>query len=214
MIQKGAPLAHQLSWSHYIELIPIKDIEKITFYINLSVNLNMSRNQLRERIKNKENERLDEQTRLKLIKQEQPTIQELIKNPLIIKNKNNKIILTEKTLKEIILKNIDEFLIELGEKFSYIHNEYKIKIGDRYNYIDILLYNIKYKCYVIVELKITELRKEYIGQIETYMNYVDKNIKGLEENKTIGIIICKKDNVFLMEYCGGPRILSREYILK
>ena len=76
LIQKGAPLAHQLSWSHYIELIPIKDIEKITFYINLSVNLNMSRNQLRERIKNKEYERLDEQTRLKLIK----------KNNLLSKN--------------------------------------------------------------------------------------------------------------------------------
>ena len=59
-----------------------------------------------------------------------------------------------------------------------------------------------------------ELKKEYIGQIETYMNYVDKNIKGLEENKTIGIIICKKDNIFLMEYCSDPRILSREYILK
>ena len=74
-----------------------------------------------------------------------------------------------------------------------------------------MLYNSEYHCYVVVELKITELRKEYIGQIETYMNYVDKNIKDIVDNQTIGIIICKKDNHFIMEYCSDPRILSREY---
>jgi RecB family endonuclease NucS len=117
-------------------------------------------------------------------------------------------------LQQFILEDIPSFLKELGNSFSFISNEYKIKIGERYNYIDLLLYNYEYNCFVVIELKITELKKEYIGQIETYMNYVDKNIKGLEENKTIGIIICKKDNVFLMEYCSDPRILSREYILK
>ena len=70
---------------------------------------------------------------------------------------------------------MNNFLIELGEGFSYIKNEYKIKLGDKYNYIDFLLYNIKFKCYVVIELKITELKKEHIGQIKTYMNYVDKN---------------------------------------
>ena len=103
---------------------------------------------------------------------------------------------------------------ELGNKFCFIDNEYKIKIGDSYNYIDLLLYNSEYHCYVVVELKITELRKEYIGQIETYMNYVDKNIKDIIDNKTIGIIICKKDNKFIMEYCSDSRILSRFYEIK
>ena len=214
LIQKGALLAHQLSWSHYIELIPLKENDKIRYYINISIQFNLSRNQLREKIKNKEYERLDKSAKLKLTNKQQPTIEELIKNPLIIKNKYNKKIISEKTLKNIILENIDDFLLELGEKFSYIGNEYKIKIGDRYNYIDILLYNIKYKCYVVVELKITELKKEHIGQIETYTNYIDKNIKSLEENNTIGIIICRKDNQFMMEYCSDTRILSREYIIK
>ena len=75
-----------------------------------------------------------------------------------------------------------------------------------------LLYNIKFKCYVVVELKITELKK-HIGQIQTYMNYVDKNIKTIEEENTIGIIICKKDDYFIMEYCSDDRVLYREYVI-
>ena len=102
---------------------------------------------------------------------------------------------------------------ELGSGFCYIDNEYKIKMGDRYNYIDILLYNIKYKCYVVVELKITELKKEHTGQIQTYMNYIDKNIKTIDENNTVGIIICKQDNEYVIKYCSDDRIIAREYVL-
>ena len=74
-----------------------------------------------------------------------------------------------------------------------------------------LLYNIKFNCYVVVELKVTELKKEHIGQIEVYMNYIDKNLREINQDKTIGIIICKKDNKFIMEYCSDERILAREY---
>ena len=101
---------------------------------------------------------------------------------------------------------------ELGNSFCFIGSEYKIKIGDKYNYIDLLLYSIKFKCYVVIELKITALKKEHIGQIQTYMNYIDKNLKTIEENKTIGIIIVKKNEKYIMEYCSDERILTREYI--
>ena len=102
---------------------------------------------------------------------------------------------------------------ELGNLFCFIGSEYKIKIGDRYNYIDLLLFNIEYNCYVVVELKVTELKKEYIGQIEVYMNYIDNNLKKVTHDKTIGIIICKKDNRYIIEYCSDKRIISREYEL-
>ena len=72
---------------------------------------------------------------------------------------------------------------ELGDSFSFIGSEYKIKLGETYNYIDLLLYNIKFNCYVVIELKVTELKKEHIGQIETYMNYIDKNIKTIKRIK-------------------------------
>ncbi len=211
--QKVPTLSAKLTWSHYDELLKISNNNKINYYITIIEEKNLSIRQLREKIKNKEYERLDETTKQKLINQEELTVPELIKNPIIINNKNNRTLLTEKDLQNIILENITAFLEELGNKFSFIKNEYKIKIGERYNYLDLLLYNIEYKSYVVIELKVTELKKKHIGQIETYMNYVDKNIKSIEENKTIGIIICKKNNKFIMEYCSDPRILSREYRL-
>ena len=116
-------------------------------------------------------------------------------------------------LHEMILEDIPGFLKELGDDFSFIDSEYKIKIGDRYNCIDMLLFNIKYNSYVVVELKITELKKEYIGQIKTYMNYIDKNKRKINQGKTTGIIFCKKNNEYVMEYCSDKRIISRMYEL-
>ena len=125
---------------------------------------------MQERIKNKEYERLDDKTKAMLIKKEEPKTEDFIKNPILIKNKFNTTDISEKMLKELILENIDNFLSELGARFAYVGNEYKIKIGNSYNYIDLLLYNIRYKCYVVIELKATPLKKEHIGQIQTYMN--------------------------------------------
>ena len=102
---------------------------------------------------------------------------------------------------------------QLGNSFCFIGSEYKIKLGDRYNYIDLLLFNIEYNCYVVVELKITELKKEHIGQIKFYMNYIDNNLKGITQDKTIGIVICKKDNRYVIEYCSDNRITAVEYEL-
>ena len=138
---------------------------------------------------------------------------DLIKNPILIKNSYDYELISEKVLKELILEDMDNFLTELGDGFCYIKSEYKIKLGDRYNYIDLLLFNYIYNCFVIVELKVTELRKEHIGQINLYMNYIDKNIKNIYQDKTIGIIICKKDNKFVMEYCSDDRIYRTTYAL-
>ena len=211
--EKVAPLAPQLSWSHCLILLPIKDIDKINYYINQILNRNLSKRQLQDTIKNNEYERLPEETKLKLANKEQSKVEDLIKNPIIIKNTNNYEFVTEKILQRLILEDIPSFLKELGEGFCFIENEYKIKLGTTYNYIDLLLYNIKYKCYVVIELKITELKKEHIGQIQTYMDYIDKNIKTIEEDKTIGIIIVKKNDRFIMEYCSNKKIISKEYEL-
>ena len=213
LIEKGAPMAHQLTWSHYIELLPIKDFNAIKHYINMCIVQNLSKRDLRTRIKNKEYERLDNITKEKLISQKGTTLVDLIKNPIVIKKNTNKEIISEKALQKVILEDLPSFLDELGEGFTFVKNEYKIKIGNNYNYIDLLLYNIKFNCYIVIELKVTELKKEHIGQIEIYMNYIDKNLKTVTQDKTIGIIICKKNNEFIMEYCSDSRILAKEYKL-
>ena len=215
VVEKGVPLAHQLTWSHYCELLPLKDINEINYYVKITIEQCLSKRQLRERIRNKEYQRLDDKTKLKLINKEEIDIKDNIKNPIIIKNKLDidKEIVSEKILQRLILEDIPSFLEELGTGYSFIKNEYKIKLGERYNYIDLLLFNIEYNCYVVVELKVTELKKEHIGQIQIYMNYIDNSLRKLTQDKTIGLIICKKDNKYVIEYSSDKRILSREYEL-
>ena len=211
--KKVSALPTQLTWSHYSELLVLENFNAINYYINITVQQNLTYRQLRERIKNKEYERLDENTKLKLINNESTKVEDLIKNPIIIKNTNNIEVVKEIVLQKLILEDIPSFLKELGNSFCFIENEYKIKIGDSYNYIDLLLFNYEYNCFVVAELKVTELKKEHIGQIEVYMNYIDNNLKKINQDKTIGIIIVRKDNKFIMEYCSDKRILSREYEL-
>ena len=213
--EKGQPVVAQLSWSHYCILLSIKNINEINYYINVTIQHSLSKRQLIERIKNKEYQRLEDKTKLKLINKEETTVSDFIKNPIIIKNKYNinEEEISEKILQNLILEDIPCFLKELGTGFSFIENEYKIKIGETYNYIDLLLFNYIYNCFVVIELKVTELKKEHIGQIQIYMNYVDKNIKTINKDKTIGIIICKRDNHYYIEYSSDNRILAREYSL-
>ena len=215
MIEKGAPMAHQLTWSHYCELLSLKEVNEIEYYIKISSEQYLSKRKLREKIKNKEYQRLDDNTKLKLINKEEISIGDTIKNPIIIKNKIgiDKENISERILQRLILENIESFMKELGDGFCFIGSEYKIKINNTYNYIDLLLFNYIYNSFVVVELKVTEVRKEHIGQIQIYMNYIDKHIKGITNNKTIGIIVARRDNHYYIEYSSDKRIYTRDYEL-
>ena len=213
MIQKGAPLGHQLTWSHYKELIPLKDIPKINYYIHQIVERNLSKRELIKMIRSKEYERLPVETKNKLICEKKMGVKDLVPNPILIRNKNDIEIVTEKALQQLILEDIESFMKGIGNSLSFIGSEYKIKIGDQNHYIDLLLFHIKCNCYVVVELKVTEFKAEYISQVQKYMNYIDKNIKELNNSDTMGILICKRENRFVIEYCSDERIAVREYEL-
>ena len=214
-VSKGklSTVSAKISWSHYDEILRFDDVNKIAYYINISEKQNLSIRQLREKIKFNEYERLPEDTKNKLIGKEESHIVDFVKNPIMIKNNNNYEILSEKVLQKLILEDIESFMKELGNSFCFIGSEYKIRIGNNFNYIDLLLFNIEYNCYVVVELKITELKKEHIGQIQVYMNYIDENLRMINQEKSIGIIICKQDNKYVIKYCSDDRIIAREYEL-
>ena len=211
--EKVSPLVTLLSWSHYLILLSIKDKNAINYYTDQITKRNLSKRQLEEIIKNKEYERLPEETKNKLIMKEEVNVKDLVPNPIIIRNKNNIDVVSEKILHMLIKEDIESFMKELGDSFSFIGNEYKIKIGDTYHSIDLLLFNIKYNAYVVVELKITKFKVEYISQVQKYMNYIDKNIKEITNNDTIGIIICKREDKFVMEYTSDDRIIIREFVI-
>lgn len=210
LVEKMATVSPNLSYSHYVELLPYKDINKVKYYVRITEEYNLSIRELRAKIKSNEYERIPQNTKNKLIDKNELNILDYVKNPIVIKNNNYEFV-SEKVLQKLILEDIPYFLEELGRGFTFIKNEYKIKLDDRYNYVDLLLFNIDYNCYVVVELKVTELKKEHIGQIQVYMNYIDHNLKKSNHNKTIGIIICKQDNSYVIKYCSDNRIISRNY---
>ena len=210
--EKVSTLWTQLTWSH-LRLLFNLEIDSINYYIQIIIDKHLSVRELEFKIKSNEYERLSVETKNKLICDENIEVKDLVPNPILIKNKNNIEIISEKALHHLILEDIESFMKELGNSFSFIGSEYKIKIGDRNHYIDLLLFNIKYNCYVVVELKVTEFKVEYISQVQKYMNYIDKNIKEISNNDTMGILISKRENRFVIEYCSDDRIAVREYEL-
>ena len=213
LFQKGHAVRAQLSWTNYRELFLLKDYDKEEYYINISIKNNLSSRELHRRIKSKEYERLPEDVKEKLKSKQELELKETIIDPIVIPNPKDIEITKEKELQKLIMENIYLFLKRLGTGYHFVGNEYSIRIGDRNYKIDLLLYNKVYKSYVVIELKIGELKHSYISQVELYMNYVDKNLKDVTDNKTIGIILCERDNRLLMEYCSKEDIIIREYVL-
>ena len=210
---KWSAMPTKLSWSHITVLMTLSDEDEINYYIGVINDRNIGYRTLNELIKKDEYGRIDAKTKNKFKLKEKLEVIDLVKNPIMIRDNSGHEIISEKILQKMILEDIPSFLEELGEGFTFIKNEYPIKLGDRYNYIDLLLFNIEYNCYVVVELKVTELKKEHIGQIQVYMNYIDENLKKVNRDKTIGIIICKQDNEYVIKYCSDDRIISRRYEL-
>ena len=202
----------KLTCSHYREVLSLKNIDEIKYYLNECERNNLTQRQLHELIIQNSYNRLSSEAKNKIMEFKELNIVDLIPNPILIKS-TSKESMSEFALKEQILNCLDEFLFQLGRSFTYVGNEYKIKLGNRYNYIDLLLYNIDFNCYVVVELKVTELKKEHIGQIQIYMNYIDENIRKKNQDKTIGIIICKEENQYVIKYCSDGRMIFRTYEL-
>ena len=216
LFQKVHAVHAQLSWMHYRELLSLNNNSEIEYYIDISLKEKLGYRQLHKIIKSKEYQRLDDKTKNKLINKEELNIYDNIKNPIYINTYDtniNKTNIEEKVLKSFILKDMDNFLRQLGDGFCYMANEYKIMIGNKPNYIDLLLFNYNYNCFVVVELKVTKSKKDHLGQIMVYMNYIDKKKKKNNQDKTIGIIVCRKDDKYLIEYSSDPRIRITTYEL-
>ena len=205
------PIGSNLTWTNIRITMSLKSINAIKYYLDISEKYYLSKRQLEERIKNKEYERLSDKTKEKLVNKEKEEITDFIKEPIILNKYREYKKISELALKEIILDDLDNFLKQLGNGFCYIENEYKIRIGNNYNYIDILLFNIVFNCYVVVELKINKLTKQDIGQIQIYMNYINDNVKSESHDKTIDIIVCRENNKYLIKYSSDTRIHVTTY---
>ena len=217
LIQKGTPLAAQFknintTWSNVCEIMQLKNIAEMKYYLDLSNKLCLTKRELREKIKSNEYERLDNKIKERLMAYEEVSVKDKIPNPVILEGLLYKNKLTEKIVQKWIDENQTLFCKSLGEGYSYIESQYKIKMGSNYNYIDVLLFNYISNSFVVVEVKVTELKKEHIGQIQTYMNYIDINLKKEFHNKTTGILLVKENNKWLIKYINNNDIVVREFI--
>ena len=203
----------QLSWTNIIKILPIKDENKRNYYINLCIKNNLSKRELTDAIKSNAYERLvDKSDKIDIIVPTKYSITMDMKNPIIIPVKNK--VTSEYDLELNILANLDFFFRQLGNGFTYVGHQYKISDGKNYYFLDILLFNIEFNCYVIVELKLRELKKEDKAQIEFYMKLVDEQLKKPFHNKTIGIIISKESDNFIVNFVRQDDIVPLFYELE
>ena len=211
LFEKGAPLAHQLTWEHLRLLLPLKDVNKINYYISIIRRDNLSKRALAERIKINEYDRLSDGAKESLLNKEELSLIQSVLNPIVLTPNKSYEIYTEKVLQEIIYENLDSFMKQLGGGYFYVGREYKLNIGDKKNYIDYLFYNVVDSRYCVVEIKAREYRKSDYGQIKTYMNYIDEHLKTITQNSTIGIIITKSVNKFEAHYVKDNQVTIVEF---
>jgi len=211
----GTVSQHFITWSHLYILLPIKNKNKRNYYINLVNKNHLSVRKLKEEIKNNAFERLDKKAKknIEIVNRNQTiNIIDFIKDPLLLELRELKDKeLDEKALKKILLNQIEKFLLELGVGFFFGGSEVKIKVGDNFHYIDLLFFNVEQNCYVVIELKVKNLKKEDIGQLQFYINYIDTEIKKPHHNPTIGILICKKNDKNIQKYLNPDNIKITTY---
>ena len=217
-------LSSQLSWSHYLELIKIEDDVKRNFYMHECINSNWNVRELArqrstllyERVYNaKDKNKILEISNKGFIVNEPKGI---IKDPFVlefldIKENTNYL---ESDLEKNILNHLKEFLLELGKGFTYVGNQVRITLDTEHYYPDLLFYNRILKCFVIIDLKIGKVTHKDIGQMQMYVNYYDRNIKALDENKTIGILLSTDKNETIVKYTlpeDNNTIFSAEFKL-
>ena len=211
MVQKLGPVAPILTWSHYLKLLVLNDINEIKYYINITKRDNLSKRELAERIKSNEYGRLSAGAKEGLLNKEELSLVQSVPSPIVLMPNKSYEFYTEKVLQEIIYENLDNFMKQLGGGYSYIGREYKLNIGDKKNYIDYLFYNVVDSRYCVVEIKAREYKKSDYGQIKTYMNYIDEYLKNITQNNTIGIIITKSVNKFEAYYVKDNQVTIVEF---
>ena len=204
-------VCHTLTWSNIRILLPIKNENKRNYYINMCIKKNLSARELKKEIKNNVFERLSlaDKENIKLIsdKNEVLTIKDTLKDPVLIPINEDLDNISEEKLAKIIRKELEIFLLELGCGYTYAGKE--VRMGE--SYCDLLFFNTEFLCYVVIELKTRKIKKEDIGQLEYYINYVDENMKKESFNPTIGVLVAKEGNYLVMKYCTNKNIYKTTY---
>lgn len=207
-IQQTLSVKFELSWSHYIMLMRIDDEEERKFYEIESVKNNWSVRELQRQYDSalftrlslsRDKEKVKELSEKGLVF-EKP--KDVVKDPYILEfiglPENSSY--SESDLEQEIINKLEYFLLELGTGFTFVARQKRITFDEKHFRIDLVFYNRILKCFVLIDLKIGELKHQDIGQMQMYVNYYDREIKLEDENSTIGIILCQNKSEAVVEY--------------
>ena len=202
--EKLQPMVGEISWTKHITIMSkCKDDLQREFYIRMTKKYGWTKSVLIHQIEGKSYERfLMNQTNF------DKTLEEKYRHQakLAVKDSYSFDFLEmsedygEREMELQLIKNIRSFLMEMGTDFAFIGNQYKVTVGEDDFYIDLLLYHRRLKCLVVIELKTTKFKPEHAGQMQFYLTALDEQEKGIDENPSIGIIICKGKNRTVVEY--------------
>ena len=202
--QSAADEFFGLSWTHYCELIKIKDMAKRRYFERYALTEGLSVRDLKRQMNSLHYERLlMSKDKKALIEYERKgnipaKSEELIKDPYVLEflELDERKTYSEKDIETKILDDLQKFLLELGQGFSFVGRQKRFTIDNDHFYIDLLFYNIYLKCYVVIELKTAKFKHEDVGQMNFYLNYARKKLNKGDDKEPIGIILCtEKDKV-------------------
>ncbi len=198
----------RLSWSHYLILLRIKNEDERKFYEIESVSGNWSVRELKRQFDTSLYERLllsTDKNEVKKMSKEGQLLnapKDVIKEPYVLEflGLDEKVKYSENDLENAIINKLEYFLLELGKGFAFIARQKRISFDERHFYIDLVFYNRILNCFVLIDLKIGDLKHQDIGQMQMYVNYYDREMKLESENQTIGLILCKEKSELLVKY--------------
>ena len=195
----------QITWTHNIEILRVESKEQRLWYINKTIENGWSVNVLAHQIDTNLYSRQIEQKKVSNFPINLPSPQselalETMKDPHVFDFIELKEDAQEKELEEALIKNITKVLLEFGKGFAFVGHQYHLEVAGEDYYIDLLFYNIKLKCYVVIELKVGEFKPEYAGKLSFYLTAIDEQVKEENDNPTIGLLLCRNKNNVIAEY--------------
>ena len=215
--EKRSTLLTQLSWSHWNYILSLKNENERNYYINRCIQNNLSVRGLINEIKTKSFDRLSyaDKKHIKLITDKETSldIKDMARDPILINIGDNEKI-SENVLKKYILKELEHFFLELGTGFTFVGSEYKLSYDNKNYYVDLLLFNYKLNRFIVCELKLNSVNSRDIGQTLNYIKIIDKTLKEKNHKNTIGIIVSKRNDKFILEYVSDLSLMLTTYKLE
>lgn len=200
---KLSPLVREISWTNNLIIISkSKTREERTFYLQLSINERLSKRDLERQIDSALFERivLSNKNISPIIKEIHPNAEFVFKDNYILDFLGLPAKFSEVKLRKAIIQNLKKFILEFGKDFTFVGEEFRVSVGNKDFYIDLLFFNRELQCLVAIDLKITDFKPEYLGKMEFYLEALDRDVKKETEKPSVGIILCKNKDVKIVEY--------------